>query len=208
MEFPLYLRIPAWCKQARIAVNGSAVDAKPDKKGLRKSCGPGRKGDVVDLRFPMPPQVVRGYETEFPASVKDYFSFEPAAVFAKRRLPYASVIAGPLLFALAIPDKDPNTPVADARWQFALDNAAEQSGADIKLERKAMPLKWDWPLDAPVALRVPARAFDWKPTDAQALPDGPVAAQEPETIRLVPYGCTKFRISMFPVTGKAWGKGP
>ena len=67
-------------------------------------------------------------------------------------------------------------------------------------ERKPMPAHWDWPLDAPVALTVPAQAFDWQPTDAQALPDKPVTGTAAETIRLVPYGCTKFRISMFPVT--------
>ena len=30
------------------------------------------------------------------------------------------------------------------------------------------------------------------------------AASAIETIRLIPYGCTKFRISMFPVTTRAW----
>ena len=34
----------------------------------------------------------------------------------------------------------------------------------------------------------------------QALPAAPVEAGRAETIRLIPYGCTKFRISMFPVT--------
>ena len=46
-------------------------------------------------------------------------------------MPYESVFYGPLLFALAIPDKDPNMPVADARWQYALDNEAVAAGADI-----------------------------------------------------------------------------
>ena len=54
---------------------------------------------------------------------------------------------------------------------------------------------------------VPARAFDWHPTDAQALPDRPVEGSGSETLRLVPYGCTKFRISMFPVTAGAWPDG-
>ena len=67
-----------------------------------------------------------------------------------------------------------------------------------------MPEKWDWPLDAPLALRCSARAFDWKPTDTQALPAAPVTGEATETIRLIPYGCTKFRISMFPVTERAW----
>ena len=68
-----------------------------------------------------------------------------------------------------------------------------------------MPGHWDWPLDAPVALKTPALGFDWQPTDAQALPARPVSGGASATIRLVPYGCTKFRISMFPVTPKAMG---
>jgi len=39
---------------------------------------------------------------------------------------------------------------------------------------------------------------------AQALPAKPVTGTASETVRLVPYGCTKFRVSMFPVTDQAW----
>ena len=67
-----------------------------------------------------------------------------------------------------------------------------------------MPARWDWPLDAPIASRVAARQFDWMPSDVQALPSEPIEGGVSTTIRLVPYGCTKFRISMFPVTRKAW----
>ena len=41
-----------------------------------------------------------------------------------------------------------------------------------------MPAKWDWPLDAPMRLGVKSS-------------DG-------EKLELVPYGCAKLRISMFP----------
>jgi hypothetical protein len=114
------------------------------------------------------------------------------------------VLYGPLLFALPIPDLDPNTPAANARWQFALDMDAAHADAGLKVERGLMPSRWDWPLEAPLAIRVPMRSFDWHPTDAQALPDKPLSGGLSETIRLVPYGCTKFRVSMFPVTSRAW----
>jgi hypothetical protein len=203
VEFPLYVRIPGWCKAAEITVNGDAVSDTPNDKGFVKIARNWKKGDVVDLRFPMGPRIQRGFETAYPAATHDYFKFMPAAVFQPRRLPYASVAYGPLLFSLPIADVDPDTPVKDAKWQYALD--AAQSG-DIHVERRPMPAHWDWPLDAPIGLTAPARVFDWHPSDAQALPDGPVAGDAPERIRLVPYGCTKFRISMFPVTPKAAGK--
>ena len=41
-----------------------------------------------------------------------------------------------------------------------------------------MPAKWDWPLAAPVKLKT--KAADGSP------------------LELVPYGCTKLHISMFP----------
>ena len=149
-------------------------------------------------------KVSRGFEREYPPLAKDYFSFKCPTAFERRCLPYETISYGPLLFALAIPDKDPNMPVADARWQYALDNEAPRGGADIAVKRRPMPVKWDWPLDAPLTLEAPARAFDWRPTDDQALPAAPVEAGRAEMIRLVPYGCTKFRISMFPVTTRSW----
>jgi uncharacterized protein len=206
--FPLYLRIPVWCKDVRLAVNGTPVTSALGGNGFAKIERTWVKGDQVELRLPMEPQVVRGYETEFPMANSNYYRFEPPVVFQPRRLPYASVFCGPLLFALPIPDVDPNTPAKDAKWQYALDTEAERGDAGLTLERKPMPARWDWPLDAPVAVKVAARSFDWNPTDAQALPDKPVAGRASETIRLVPYGCTKFRISMFPVTPRAWPQGP
>lgn len=203
-SFPLYFRIPACCAKGSAAINRTPLDVTADKNGFLRISREWSSGDQIELRFPMPVRVERSYETEFPSAFPKYFSFEPAAVFIKRRLPYASVTLGPLLFALAIADQDPDTPAPGAQWQYALDMLAEKHGADITVERSPMPATWNWPLDAPLKLSVPAQAIDWKPTDAQALPDAPVAGKGPQTIRLVPYGCTKFRVSMFPVTVRAW----
>jgi len=74
--------------------------------------------------------------------------------------------------------------------------------------RQPMPAHWDWPLNAPVMLKARAKVFDWSPTDDQALPDKPVTGTVSETVRLIPYGCTKFRISMFPVTPRSWRQDP
>lgn len=205
-SFPLCFRIPEWCAAARIAVNGADADVTPDHRGFARIEREWKDGDVVELRFPMSPHVAYGFETEYPgiAPGKGYFSFLPSSMFEPRRLPYASVTCGPLLFALPIADREPNTPEPDARWNYALDNNPDRHGDDMTVEHSAMPPKWDWPLASPMTLKVPARVFDWNPTDTQSLPDGPVTGKNEETLCLVPYGCTKFRISMFPVTNKAW----
>jgi hypothetical protein len=209
VAFPLYLRIPDWCARPEIRVNGALVAAEPaaGRKGFVRVGRTWVRGDAVTLGLPMAVRIVRGHENEYPSSLREYFHHEPDSLFEKRSLPYASVSLGPLLFALAIPDKDANTPVADAKWQYALDIAPVRAG-EVRVERSPMPAHWDWPLAAPIRLAVPARAFDWQPTNAQALPPGPVTGGRAETISLVPYGCTKFRISMFPVTAKVLDDGP
>jgi hypothetical protein len=203
VAFPLYLRIPGWCAQTEVRLGPSpvATEAAAGKAGFACIRRTWSRGDTVTLRLPMAVRIACGHENEYPASLRSYFRIEPDSMFQKRRLPYASVSLGPLLFALPIADKDANTPMPGAKWQYALDIAPSQAG-QLAPQRKPMPTHWDWPLDAPVALAVPARAFDWQPSNAQALPPGPVTGARSETIRLVPYGCAKFHISMFPVTPK------
>jgi len=182
--FPLSFRIPGWCKAPELTVNGSAVNTAPDAKGFVRIERLWKPGDSVCLRFPMSVSVIRGRDNNAQGA------------------PYASVTYGPLLFALPIADiQGPNTPDPAAKWKYALDVQA----ADIAVERQAMPATWNWPLESPLKLRANAVPIDWNPApEAPRLPAEPIAALEPpERITLVPYGCAKFRISMFPITARA-----
>lgn len=205
VEFPLYLRLPQWCSAPVVEVNGSRVRAEPlpEKKGFIRISRLWNAGDTLIVRTPMSVSVTRGIEGAYPKEARDYYSQIPDSLFVKRALPYACVSYGPLLLALPIPDKDPNTPVEGAKWQYALDLHPDDA-AKLRADRSPMPARWDWSLAAPLTLKVPVRAFDWKPTISQALPDAPVAGGESGTVNLVPYGCAKFQISMFPVTPHAW----
>ena len=179
--FPLSFHIPGWCANPELRVNGSVVVAEQDAHGFVCVSRSWKSGDTVRLSFPMTARVETG---------RDYNALNA---------PFAAVSYGPLLFARAIPDTtDANTPDPSARWKFALDI---QDPA-ITVTRQSLPTKWDWPLDAPLKLQIHAVAADWNPDPgAPKLPHQPVVKQSPsETITLVPYGCTKFRISMFPVT--------
>lgn len=187
--FPLAFRIPGWCTDPGVWVNGAAVAPAPDADGFVRVERSWKSGDTVRLRFPMRPVVTTGRDANAGGA------------------PYASVALGPILFALPIPDtQDANTPDPAARWQFALDAPGDKAGADITVARGPMPDRWTWPLASPLTLRVSAVPFDWKPTMEQALPAGPVAGGGPsEKITLVPFGCTKFRVSMWPVTERTLG---
>jgi hypothetical protein len=152
-------------------------------------------------------KVLKGRETPYPQI--PYFQRGRAiAKLTDINSPYASVYYGPLLFALPIPDVDPNQEAPNADYGYALDVTSEKvGGGEIAVVRHPMPGKWAWPLSAPVQLAVKARKFDWKPTDLQPMPKDVVTGGSQAKVLLTPYGCTKFRICMFPVTQESWGKG-
>ena len=88
-----------------------------------------------------------------------------------------SICLGPLLFAHAIPEKDDNTPAGEVREPVL---SAALASADISVVRSPLRRSWAWSVaDAPVKLAL---------KDANGKP-----------LELVPYGCTKLRISAFPV---------
>ncbi|HNX34298.1 MAG TPA: glycoside hydrolase family 127 protein [Kiritimatiellia bacterium] len=199
--FPLSFRIPGWCSAPELKVNGKAIPAARDSRGFVRVSRKWKPGDTVSLRFPMVPVVETGIDqAKGTAATPAHHALKvmlPEVNPVSGR-PYATVSCGPLLFALAIPDtRDANTPDPAARWKFAL----PLKDTDLTVERKAMPTQWDWPLDAPLTLSARAVAIDWDPAPQDPrLPEAAVPGQSPaERIKLIPYGCTKFRISMFPV---------
>ncbi len=94
--------------------------------------------------------------------------------------PYCAVTMGPLLFAQAIPAKDENTPQEGVRSDWVLDSAKVLDGAQVV--RTAMPVVWSWQEDAPVKIAV-------KTIDEREL-------------SLVPYGCARLRVALFPDSGQ------
>ena len=201
-SFPISLRIPGWCEAPSLRVNGEAMPVAKDVHGFVRIHRTWKPGDTVSLHFPMTPVVATGFDrakgTASNGSHHAMKVFPPEANPAPGR-PYASVSYGPLLFALAIPGTpNANTPDPTARWKYAIDNQEP----DIKVERKPMPARWDWPLAAPLTLTVNAMPIDWDVDwKNPSLPSTPFAKNKAsQRITLIPYGCTKFRVSMFPVT--------
>jgi uncharacterized protein len=182
VTFPLSFRIPGWCKDPSIMVNGSDINIAPDSNGFIRIVRRWKSNDFIRLKFPMSVDVVTGRD--------------PNADGA----PYASVHYGPLLFALPIPYiKNENTPDSTAKWKYALATQGAALGSDISVERKPMPARWNWPAESPIQLRINVVSFDWS---GKVLPGNPVADSgiTTEKTTLIPYGCTQFRVSMFPIT--------
>jgi hypothetical protein len=155
----------------------------------------------------MSAKVEQGRETPYPRI--PYFATPNSRRIAKEPgidSPYACVHYGPLLFSLPIPDESPNEEKPGARYQYALDVSPEKAGTEIAVVRHPMPSQWTWSLGAPLQLSVQVREFDWQPTELLPLPKEPVKGGRPAKVLLVPYGCTKFRVSMFPMSEAAWGR--
>lgn len=198
VDFPLYLRIPGWCKSPEIRVNGV----------LQKNVKPAeivclnrkwKNGDRVELMFPMIVSVERGYENS------------------------AWIERGPLVYALKMNEKwkkfgSDNKPgeiyyevKSDSPWNYALlEEHVYEPEKGFKVEKNKKGFIYPWNQEScPLSLKTEGtRVKEWKEYNHSAgpLPFSPYYQMKdihPEEITLIPYGCTTLRISQFPV----WGRG-
>jgi DUF1680 family protein len=194
VSFPFHIRIPGWCKEARISINGRPAETFPGRKIVVLDQA-WSDGDVIELQLPMHISLS---------------SWEEHAVAVER---------GPLVYTLRIredwnfvknPDKwgdfyevRPLDP-----WNYALRGSAINDPEDhFKLIESPLRDAYPWSLDnAPLELHTTGyRIPGWKPYNEMAGPL-PHSLQRPaliptseEEIVLIPYGCTTLRITEFPV---------
>ena len=204
-QFPVYLHIPLWCAKPLIRVNGEPVKIEKQPNGFMKLSQTWKENDQIEITLPMTPKVVHGNETPYPQIAY----FDPYHKMAKDttiRNPYGCVYYGPLLFSLPIPDINPDQEAQGAKINYALDVKPADALQQITVQRTKMPEHWNWSIDSPIRLTVNAQEFDWKPTENKVLPDKPVEKGTQVQVQLVPYGTTKFRVTMFPVTAASYLK--
>jgi DUF1680 family protein len=196
VEFPLYLRIPGWCDQARVAVNGTPVEGAAAGKTLRIKRS-WKEGDQVALTLPM----------------------RPATAECGRN--GRAVERGPLVYALKQQERwekgtdekegDFYSVYPEGDWNYGLLKKAvddPERYLEVRVTGEA-DTAFVWNLaHAPVEISAPAKKIPgWSisngvahapVTDRTGIYRGQVADRE-ETITLVPYGCTKVRVVAFPV---------
>ncbi|HEV2207466.1 MAG TPA: beta-L-arabinofuranosidase domain-containing protein [Verrucomicrobiae bacterium] len=195
VRFPLYLRIPQWCGEPAVSVNGRplAFQARPDAYvRLERQW---HDGDRIELRLPM--QVdVRSWPTNHNAVSVNYGPLSFSLDIGERWSRYGGSDAWPEWEVF------PTTP-----WNYGLVlEQTEAAKAFQVIHRKGNP---DSPFTAqscPIGLRAHARRIPaWK-LDAEGmvglLQASPVKSTEPlETVTLIPMGAARLRISCFPVIG-------
>lgn len=194
--FPFHLRVPTWCKQATVLVNGQPVKTSPGGQivVVQRTW---QSGDVLELRLPMPVFTNTWHENS------------------------VSVERGPLAYALKMGEEEklvkntkdpidfgaeytevrPTTP-----WNYALIDDRNQPLTQAQVTQKDVPA-YPWnAANAPVEMRLKARRIPtWTLYNDMAGPIpyshiyGVETANEVEEVVLIPYGCTTLRIAQFPV---------
>ena len=200
--FPLHLRIPGWCAEPGITLNGEKVAFRNVDEGIVVVERAWRSGDCLNVTFPACVAVRRWYDE--------------AAVVER----------GPLVYALRIDEKwerremEPGKQAlygpyyyevtSDSPWNFCLPKAnvrPEAVAESFVVEDDGEMAPYPWTLDgSPVKIRTRAnRLGDWTLYSGSAGPIAFVSSQrmymspEEEWIELIPYGCTTLRITEFPV---------
>lgn len=191
--FPLHLRIPGWCKQASVTINGE-VWMTPEGGQIIKVNRKWKDGDEVELLLPMEVKTSRWFNNS------------------------VAVERGPLVYALRVEESWKNVKGTDkygdyrevrpaSAWNYGLwDEALKDPGATFNVAQKQKITDRPWnSKDAPVEITLKAKRIpEWQLYNETSgpLPYSPIRYlkdQPSENITLIPYGCTVLRISQFPV---------
>lgn len=192
VSFPFHLRIPNWCKEAVVKINGNEFK-KVFGDTIAVVNRNWKNGDVVELQLPMTISRSRWHEN---------------SVVVER---------GPLLYALKIKEDWKKVESADkfgsyyevkplSPWNYGLVNVSDanlQSSFKVSLKPRVALFPWT-PEDAPIEIKVPAKVLkDWQIYNGSSGPV-PYSVQKHtenlpvQEVTLIPYGCTTLRITEFP----------
>ena len=205
--FPFKLRIPSWCDSASVLVNGKPVATRPGDSivTIRRSWG---TGDVVELRLPMHLAVRRWHENAV--------SVERGPIVYALKIGEATRSVQDTMGYGSFTEVRPTTP-----WNYGLldvgkaglakDFSVEVVGGVIGAGARAGVSRGWYPwteVTAPVIIRAKARRLpDWGIYNESAGPQPysniyqEQVSPAVEDVILIPYGCTRLRISEFPVVG-------
>jgi DUF1680 family protein len=197
VAFPFHLRVPAWCKNAAVKINGKAYAESSGNK-IVKINREWKTGDEVELQLPMHIYKNTWYENSM------------------------SVERGPLTYALKIEedwkqvknDKDPieygdtyYEVLPKTPWNYGLIQVpGDKLDSAFKVTNKGQVSNFPWnPESAPIQLKAAAKRIpSWQIYNGMTGPipfsiTNGLETEKEEEVTLIPYGCTNLRISQFPV---------
>lgn len=207
-EFPLYLRIPEWCRAIEVSVNGEKLNIQPGASGYVKINRQWNTGDFVELVLPMQLKLATWEQNGNSVSL----SYGPLSYSLKINENYvqknsaATAIWDSKWQKTADPSKWPSYEIfPESPWNYALAVDKENLGKSFEVVKKSWPAN-DFPFtvqSSPIeikakGMKVPAWEIDEYGLCA-FVPQSPVAMTgDMEDITLVPMGTARLRISAFP----------
>ncbi|MFE5392962.1 beta-L-arabinofuranosidase domain-containing protein [Streptomyces sp. NPDC056568] len=200
VDFPLRMRVPGWCDEPDLRINGRSV-AAPDGPAWATVKRTWRSGDKVTLRLPQR-TTLRHWPEQHDA---------------------VSVQHGPLTYSLKIgeryeryagTDTFPEYAVhATSPWNYGL---TPSPGAAVARDDGPVPDNPFTHETVPVRITAEARRIEeWIADDERVvapLQPGPARSEAPvETVTLIPMGAARLRITAFPTAspdGRPWTPEP
>lgn len=207
IDFPFYLRIPAWAKQAQVKINGKAQTVEPGAKYIRID-RKWKDGDQVELLLPMSIELNTWTANKNAVSIKR----GPLTYALKIKENYiqkdskASAIGDSKWQETADPTKWPSYEILPASdWNYGLVQNELLAPDQLKVVKRAWP-KDAFPFEAdavPISILVKAKQIDgWKIDEnglTGVLPLSPVESQAAvQQVELIPMGAARLRIAAFP----------
>ena len=212
-RFPLYFRIPNWATNAKLVAQNETVPTQPGTfvKLVRRW----QPGDMIQLDLPLHIRTERRFNQAV-SLIRGplYFSLRIGKTYRKITLKeerfYSIDYLGSVDWEIT-----PTTP-----WNYGLRLDPENPTPDIKVERypiQTFPFAdiqemvfhanekrhQPWPANAPVVLTVAGKKIPgWQlhQNSSADPPMSPVQSNEAtEELQLVPYGCSRLRITEFPL---------
>ncbi|MDB6021882.1 MAG: type domain protein [Pedosphaera sp.] len=213
VKFPLYLRIPAWCKSARVSVNGRRAAAKISAGKFVRIEREWKSHDKVTLDLPMEVSV-RTWSANHDSVSVNYgpltFSLKIGERY-ERRESSATAIGDSSWQKTADPSKWPSFEIYPTTpWNYGLVLNSAQPEKSFEVKKLAWP-KDDFPFtpeSCPIQIVAKAREIPEWTIDryglSGALQDSPAAGKQPvREITLIPMGAARLRISSFPTVSEA-----
>lgn len=209
VTFPLYLRIPGWCKNAIIAINGQVIKVSASPGNFVRIENRWKQGDVIELKLPMKVEIRNWVKNKnsvsvnygpltFSLKIKEYY---------KKMNSKESAIGDSKWQSTADQTKWPSYEIyPSSPWNFGLVLTEEPLANQFKIIKRVWPFN-DFPFtqDAvPILLKAKGKIITSWTLDKYGLcgilPQSPVNVDTKESaIELIPMGAARLRISAFPV---------